>query len=175
MLKLRIKVSYVQQDHYHLIRDERDASIEQPSASKVKWTSPGQFMMSRLRILRTPATLTWRAQGPPQSLQSNQESVLLCIVGIITIFTNTLELKTCCWGSKVDQLFILKVFIPFALALIVLPLSWQRVNTWSWATWTQGQEEYFIGVLGDSYEILPSLFSGDSVKRFFLLWSGGQC
>ena len=119
----------------------------------------------------TPATLTWRSAPVFTMLHSNQESVLLCIVAIVTIFTYALELKTSCFGSKVDQLFILKVFIPFALGLIVLPLSWQRVNTWSWATWRHGQGEYLAGVLGDSCEILPSLFSGDTVKRFFLLWS----
>ena len=80
MLKLRIKVSYVQQYHYHLIRDERDASIEQPSASKVKWTSPGPFMMSRVRILwHHAATLTWRGWGRPSlyNLIRNQSYCVL--------------------------------------------------------------------------------------------------
>ena len=171
----------MQQYHYHLIRDERDASImEEPPASKVKWPSPGQFMMNKLWLTSVASSNKFmmsrarywkrdqqhshwhdggRGQGPPWwSLQCNHESVLLrdyCANFIFTIGWWA-EPK----GSKED-IRINFLCWNFFYPLIVHSPSAGRESTLETGPHGRGEEERLFG---DS----PfSIFWG-TVKRFFL-------
>ena len=152
----------MQQYHYHLIRDERDASImEEPPASKVKWPSPGQFMMNKLWLaFMSSSKLLWTGQN----MISEKDPVTLILTwqgggaglrpdGLYNVIMNQSY-----WGTIVQTLHLqldsglnlgdLKkisgsIFYvgTFLSSNCPLSLSWQRVNTWNWATWTRGRGE----------------------------------
>ena len=174
----------MQQYHYHLIRDERDASImEEPPASKVKWPSPGQFMMNKLwlafmssskllwtkakydqrerpRNTNTAMTRGWGQTPPWWSLQCNHESVLLrdhCANFTFTI-GSWAEHK----GSEAD-IWINFLCWNFFYPLIVHSPSAGRESTLETGPHGRGEEERLFG------ECPFSLFCG-RVKRFFLPW-----
>ena len=88
----------------------------------------------------TDMTRGW-GRGPPWwYLQCNHESVLLrdyCANFIFTIGWWA-EPKGSEERRYLDQFFMLELFLS---SNCPLSLSWQRVNTWNWATWTRGRGE----------------------------------
>ena len=152
----------MQQYHYHLIRDERDASImEEPPASKVKWPSPGQFMMNKLWLaFMSSSKLLWTGQNTIRE----KDAVTLILTwqgggagfrpdGLYNVIMNQSY-----WGTIVQTLhlqldgglnlrdlkqisgsiFYVELFLS---SNCPLSLSWQRVNTWNWAAWMRGRGE----------------------------------